>query len=474
MRCVLTNMLAGLCAVAAVVPALAASPDGGVSIYHNTRYLDDFSYLGDPARAGDPLRPADFWDGVKYIRLGDDPYGMGAPYLSFGGELRERFEAYTNPNFGIKAPAHNDYLLQRLLLHADLVANAYLRGFLQLGSMQRLGARGIPSTTDINQLDIMQGFVDIRVPTPLGDAPSLRSGRQEVLLGFQRLVAVREGPNVRRSFDGFRLSDQWGGATIDLLALRPVTNKSGAFNDSTNLRQALWGAYATVPILPGLAADLYWLGYDNARATFRGRIGGEQRQSFGTRVFGAMAGWDWNEEAVLQVGSFSGRDIRAWMVASIVGYTFTDVAWRPRLALEGNASSGDNPRSGTIGTYNGLYPRLPYFAETAMLVPSNLYDVRPVVSFRPLADVVVVAGWDTLWRTSTRDALYGSGMVPYPRTAKAASARVGAETSLDIRWRPDPHLTFGAIYAHMAAGPAITAAGGGDVNYAVLFASYRF
>ena len=69
----------------------------------------------------------------------------------------------------------------------------------------------------------------------------------------------------------------------------------------------------------------------------------------------------------------------------------------------------------TIGTYNGLYPRLPYFAETAMLVPSNLYDVRPVVDFRPLADVVVVAGWDTLWRTSTRDALYGSGMVPYPR-----------------------------------------------------------
>jgi hypothetical protein len=349
-RFVLRNLLAGMLALANLVPALAASPGDGPSVYQSTRYLDDFSFLGDPARASDPSRPADFWDGMKYIRLGDDPYGQGTLWLSFGGELRERFEAYTNPNFGINAPAHNNYLQQRLLLHADLNANDYIRGFLQLGSMQRLEARGIPSTTDINQLDIMQGFVDIRVPTPLGDALTLRTGRQEVLLGFQRLVAVREGPNVRRSFEGFRLSDSWGGATIDLLALRPVTNKSGAFNDSTNMLQALWGAYATVPLLPGLSADLYWLGYDHARATFRGKIGGEQRQSFGTRVFGAMAGWDWNEEAVLQVGSFRGQDIRAWMVASIVGYTFRDVLWEPRIALEGNASSGDNPRSATIGT----------------------------------------------------------------------------------------------------------------------------
>jgi hypothetical protein len=253
-----------------------------------------------------------------------------------------------------------------------------------------------------------------------------------------------------------------------------VANKSGAFNDATNFRQALWGAYATVPILDGLSADLYWLGYENTRATFRGKVGFEQRQTFGTRVFGAMAGWDWNEEAVLQAGSFKGRDIRAWMVASIVGYTFRDILWEPRIALEGNASSGDNPRSGTIGTYNGLYPRLPYFAETSLLVPTNIYDVRPVVSFRPWPGVLVVAAWDTLWRTSTRDALYGSGLVPYPGTAKAASARVGTETSLDIRWRLDTHLTLGAIYAHLAAGPAVTAAGGGDVNYGVLFATYRF
>ena len=399
---------------------------------------------------------------------------LGAPYLSFGGELRERFESYSNPNFGIKAPAHNAYLLHRLLLHADLHLNDYVRGFVQLGELQRVGVRGVTSTTDIDQLDLMQGFVDIRVPTPLGDAPTLRSGRQEVLLGFQRLVSVREGPNVRRAFDGVRLSDSWNGASIDLLALRPVQDQFGSFNDPANPRQALWGAYATVPVWGGLKADLYWLGYENDAAKFRGQTGEERRQSFGTRLFGNAHGWDWNEEAVLQVGSFRDRDIRAWMLASIIGYTVHGIAWTPRLALEATVASGDNPHNGAIGTFNAMFPRLPYFAETALLVPSNVRDVRPTLTFKPMTDVTVVAAWDTLWRSSIHDSLYGSGMVAYAGTATATAARIGNEASLDIRWRPGRHLTFGLIYSYFLVGPAVAEAHGKDVNYGVLFATYKF
>ncbi len=467
-RTLLRHALVAVLVLTLPVFALAASPEEESSAYHNLRYQDDFSTLADPARA------SGFWDGVKYIRLGDDPYGQGVPWLSLGGELRERYETYNNPNFGIKAPPRNAYLLQRLLLNADLHASDYIRGFLQLGSMGRQDARGLPSTTDIDQLDLMQGFVDVRVPTPLGDAPTVRAGRQEVLLGYQRLVAVREGPNVRRSFDGFRLLDDWHGATISAFALRPVQDKNGVFNDAPNMRQALWGTYVTVPVWGSLKADFYWLGFENASATFRGRTGGEQRQSFGTRLFGRADGWDWNEEAVLQYGRFTNLDIRAWMLASIVGYTFRDTPWQPRIGLENNASSGDNPRGGTLGTYNGLYPRLPYFAETSMLVPSNLYDIRPVFTFKPLTDVTVVTAWDVLWRSSTRDALYGSGMIAYPGTAKASAAGVGNETSLDIRWQVDRHLTLGTIYAHFQAGPAITEAHGRNVDYGVLFAKYRF
>ena len=451
---------------------MAADPEGEEPTYHNLRYLDDFTYLREPGTQ------RDFWDGAKYIRLGDDPFGLGSAYLSFGGELRERDESYTHPNFGIHAPARDTYLLQRVLLHADLHANDYLRGFLQLGSMVRMESRGVASSTDFNQLDIMQGFVDLRLPSPLpaplDDTPTLRGGRQEVLLGYQRLVAVREGANERRSFDGARLFDTWNGATLDVLALRPVQDKTGAFNDAANLRQALWGTYLTVPVGGGLSADLYWLGYENDAATFRGRTGEERRQSFGARLFGAAPGWDYNAEAVVQTGTFRDTPIAAWMLAAIAGYTFAELPWQPRIALQANASSGDDPRHTSIGTYNGLYPRLPYFAETSLLVPSNIHDVRPLIGLRPLPGVTVVAGWDTLWRSSTRDALYGNGLVPYPGTAAATSARVGSEVSLDIRWRADQHLTLGTILAQLLAGPALTEAKGKDVTYVVLFATYRF
>lgn len=58
-----------------------------------------------------------------------------------------------------------------------------------------------------------------------------------------------------------------------------------------------------------------------------------------------------------------------------------------------------------------MFPRLPYFAETSMLVPSNLYDIRPVLSFKPTPNLFATLGWDTLWRASRCDGLYGSGLV---------------------------------------------------------------
>src|SRR5687768_866569 len=77
--------------------------------YKLFRFDEDYSYLRDPARR------TDVWDPIKYISLGPSP----AWYLSFGGELRERFEFYSHPNLGLQGQGPNGYLLHRLLLHAD-------------------------------------------------------------------------------------------------------------------------------------------------------------------------------------------------------------------------------------------------------------------------------------------------------------------------------------------------------------------
>jgi len=76
--------------------ARGASLEPGDPVYHALRYNDDFSWLTDPAKSSDP------WDKFKYVPIGDGKYG--ASYLGLGGELRERFESYLNPNFDLRAP----------------------------------------------------------------------------------------------------------------------------------------------------------------------------------------------------------------------------------------------------------------------------------------------------------------------------------------------------------------------------------
>ena len=446
--------------------AYGAAPDLGDPTYHSLRYDDDFTALSNPALWSDP------WDPLKYIPLGNGPYGPS--YVTLGGELRERFESYLEPNFGIHAPASNGYLLHRLTLDADTHLTRYARIFIQLGDFARIGDRGVTSTTDIDYLGLTQAFLDLDPPGLLHDAPLFRAGREELLFGYQRLIAVREGPNIRRDFDGFRFNDQADGASVDLIDVHPVNTYPDVLADHTNVKQKLSGAYVTLPISTALKADVYVLHYENGVAKFRGATGIETRQTVGIRLFGEAGGFDWNNEAAFQTGSFNQHDIRAGMLAWIVGYTFAAVPWQPHIGLEANYASGDNAHSGTIGTFNAMYPRLPYFAETSMLVPANVYDVQPKLSFHPNPDMLATFGWDNLWRASTSDGLYGSGMSEYANTNKVTGSRVGTELFADVRWRIDRYLVLGAIAAELISGPAVEEALGKSVRYFVLFATYRF
>jgi hypothetical protein len=446
--------------------ARAESPEAEDPHYHNLRYNDNF------CQAVDPAKPTDPWDKLKCITIGDGKWGPS--YLTIGGEVRERFETYLNPNFGIHAPRSDAYLLDRTQEDFDLHVTDYFRAFVQLGELERLGNRGVPSTTDVDKFDLLQGFIDVRPQTPWGDAPVLRVGREELLFGFQRLIAVREGPNVRRDFDGARLSDQVGDLKVDLFTVRPVVDNTGVFDDRANTAQSMSGGYLTMPIVGALRADLYLLNYENTAAKFRGLTGVEKRVTSGVRLFGAADGFDWNFEAAGQTGTFRNHDVRAYLLAGIAGYTFRDLPWTPRLAVETNDASGDNAHGSTIGTFNAMFPRLPYFAETALLVPANVVDVRPVLTVKPVEDVMVVFGWDSLWRASTTDGLYGSGMSEYANTSRVTGGRIGTELTVDVRWRIDEHLQLGAIAAEFLSGPAVQEAFGKTVTYGVLFATYRF
>src|SRR5579862_5024806 len=88
--------------------------------YKMLRFDEDYSCLTNPANR------SDWFDLAKYIPLReDDPLW----YVSFGGELRERFEGNFDPNFGIHGLSSDSYLLQRVTLLADVHLGERVRFF---------------------------------------------------------------------------------------------------------------------------------------------------------------------------------------------------------------------------------------------------------------------------------------------------------------------------------------------------------
>jgi hypothetical protein len=216
---------------AVLILAMASATSGTIAqTYQPFRYDDDFRYLREPDHR------VDVFDPIKDIRLGADIW------LSLGGEVRERVESVVNPGFGLRGGTRDTYSLHRALLHADLHVGDRFRLFVQIGFQEQSG-RSPVTRTDVNRFDLAQGFIDITLPVIDGQGPTIRAGRQEIGLGSQRLVSGRDGTNIRRAFDGFRVFKRFGETRVDLFALWPVLARQGTLDDRPDGRQTLWGAY---------------------------------------------------------------------------------------------------------------------------------------------------------------------------------------------------------------------------------------
>jgi len=201
-------------------------------------YNEDVQYLGNAECRTSLL------DSVQFIPLsaeGEDRF------LSLGFWIRERGEYVSNPNWSNTSHG-NAYLMQRYFLHADLHLDDRFRFFGELASSLINGRNGGPRPgVDEETIYVHQGFVDLGLWNSGLDSLTLRAGRQEAALGSENLVSTRDGRNIRRSLDGARLSWVHGDWTVDLLALRPVLDNMGYFDDPPNHAESFWAAYAVHP-----------------------------------------------------------------------------------------------------------------------------------------------------------------------------------------------------------------------------------
>jgi Alginate export len=445
-----------------------ASSAEPVRTYSLLREDENWSFLKNPSLRQDP------WDRLKYIPLGHDGW-----FLTVGGEAREAFEQVGNDNWG-KQPYTNTFFLERYMLHTDWHFGEHFRAFVQLKSGLESFRQGGPRPIDEKKLDFEAAFVEIG--STEGDRwVALQAGRQELNYGSGRLVSVREGPNVRQSFDGAKLKAKAGAWRIDAWAARPDLDRPGFFDNVPDHRTTFWGVYATRPWRRQVSFDTYYLGLGRKSFTYDRGTARETRHSLGARLWRPPAtkqsDWDFDYEAVWQFGSFGTGGLRAWTVASDTGYSFLAAPLQPRISVKADISSGDNPRSNSLGTFSPIYPVGNYFGVLADTGPGpvNFIDIHPRLQAKLPRGVSISADLVVQWRQSLDDGVYAvPGFLLVP--ANGSRARfVGYRPGVEVRWQVDRHLWFQGDYGVFYAGEFLKQASPGrNINYTELWVGYKF
>ncbi|MFK3768372.1 alginate export family protein [Pseudomonas putida] len=432
-------------------------------------WADNPIYLADEA-----IRSKDFLGSIRYIPLSGD----ARDYLSIGGEIRYQYQDYQHALLGVGGRSNpNSMLQQRLRLSADLNLSNGLRVFTELGDNREFFSERV-SRFNRDKTDIQQMFVEYTAGDDAYGIASLRGGRFVMPMGSVRLAGLREGANVRYTYDGIKLSWLTPAKTRwELFSVSPTQIDPLKFDDQRDKAQDFSGIYGTGvwhPLDSNVDVFAYTYGRDNA--VYTSVSGNERRNSYGVRLYRQSSSWDYDIEAVAQGGTSGGQSIRAWGLMTQGGYTFNDVALTPRLGFRANAFSGDDdPNDTTLGDF--VAPALAsglVYTDANWFTATNMINIAPVASVKFSQDLKLEMNVDYLMRQRTDDGIY---YLPTsaPYAANQGNARhVATNTNIMLDWRINRFTTVHAMYTHVQAGEALEDIGGKDSDYFGVYTQFVF
>lgn len=432
------------------------------------RYDEDYSILKK-----DSSNP-DWYSKMKYSPLSAN----GNTYISLGGEVRYQYFYAKNDGWGDEPEDKDGYVLSRYLLHTDIHAGKHFRAFIQIqGSM----ANGKVSTSPVDEdpLDLHQAFIDYNAGLNSKTKMVFRLGRQELSYGSQRLVAVRDGPNNRQSFDGAKVSVINTRYKLDLFYSHYVAAKKGIFDDGWNKDVQFWGSYMTLNKIPVLQnMDIYYLGLWRRKASFDDGSGKELRHSVGTRIFGKQNALKYDIEALYQFGDFSDNNnkISAWTASVNMAYEITYIKYKPEIGLKTELISGDK-RYGddALQTFNPMFPRGAYFGLAALIGPSNLIDVHPSLSFELTPRLDWNMDYDIFWRYSGNDGIYAPNTSLMYSGKNSSNRNIGQQLSSEFVYMPNAFLYFRAEFTWFKTEAYLKdVTAGKDILFAGVTAQIKF
>jgi len=415
-----------------------------------------------------------YFNSIKRLSLSN----TSNAYVSIGGEARLRYEYTNNPSFGEDVQDKYGVFLQRYTIHADLHLNEKFRFFTQVVSALETGRNRGASPVDENKLEFQNVFIDYLLDTKIPHPSTLRLGRQEIDLGSGRLVDVREGPNVRRTFDGIQVILKNGEWDSSIFALRPRITNLGAFDDEFDKEKSFWGVYMMIPYRKKVKTliDFYYIGFKDESSVYDQGTKPEKRHSLGTRLSGEMNSWNYNWEYIYQFGTFGAGNIHAWSLATITGYQWKNIYWQPHIALSVNIASGDKNRNNSdLESFNAIFPRGNYFSEAAVLGPRNFYNFHPFLTIHPDNNWSITADINFFWRKETSDGLYSPSGQLIRSSTDNNERYVGSSASLNSEWLINRNVSLTAIYSHWVPSGFLKATGSSEsIDFFEFTVQYRF
>jgi hypothetical protein len=392
--------------------------------------------------------------------------------FSTGGQFWLRYMHETNSRLHPQYIT-NDYTLGRVRAFGDLMYGDSVRLFgeyLWADAFDFAPHPAPPGFTplpiDVDRGDILNLFVDLKIWDGDGHPVYVRGGRQELLLGSQRLISTLDWANTRRTFQGvraFRRGEQWD---ADIFWVQPVIPDATSF-DQADSEQNFAGAWLTHRAQKGRFLDLYYLYYGSGNTVTQFDI---PRAPFdvhtlGSRWTGDKDGYLWDAELAMQFGERASSDVMAGMATAGVGRHFKNVWATPTAWLYYDYASGDSdPNSGTAHTFNQLFPFGHYYLGWIDLVGrQNIHDLNAHIYFYPAPWVTMFVQYHRFWLNQSTDALYNAGGVAIRRDATGAA---GTDVGHEIDFVANFHLArytdvligysklFGGRFLEATPGPS--------------------
>lgn len=202
----------------------------------------------------------------------------------------------------------------------------------------------------------------------------------------------------------------------------------------------------------------------------------EHAYTFGLRVFGAAAGWNYDAEGIGQVGTSGSKNMRTWTLKSgqrlhVCGPT-VEVASRAKGRYRQRRLPPARRHAGNLRSALLQERLLQRRQPLPLLQPGGCSSH---LQFTPRETVVVLGfGPDLLWHHTANDGIYSPSGNIVLRPKGHGSHYLGTTVEATAEWRVDRHLTISLAYVYFFGGEYVKEVRGGDVSFFSATASFLF